>query len=240
MFQLLLAASLTVRIAEGAGPGTGKPVPSCRAILNLSEEELATSPPVELEAVVTWVEPSAGMLFVHDGTAGIFVFGAQTLLSELSTGKRISMRGVAQAGRYAPIIQVKSLSVLGTGELPPAEVVNYGQLSSGAYDSQWVSFQGVVRHDGREWLHRTLHVAMGDQEVLVRVQGFEQTPPANLLDARAEVRAVVSVHYDDQGIRTGMSLYSPGPAFVRVLTPPARERGPIRTGSPARLASLAG
>ncbi len=191
---------------------------SNREVLATSRELLAELPPLTIEGVVTFAEPTAQMLFFHDGTAGIFVQTGESF-GRLRAGQRLTVKGKAGTGLYAPILLAAELIPGERTELPAPQLVSMERVLSGALDSQWVEINGVVRWDGPEWLHRVLQVHDGDRAVKVRLQGFDHMPTNSLLDARVRARGVVGRIHSATGDEPVFTLYSPGPEHLEVLEP---------------------
>lgn len=191
---------------------------SNREVLATSRELLAELPPATIEGVVTFAEPTAQMLFFHDGTAGIFVQTGESF-GRLRAGQRLTVKGKAGTGLYAPILLATELIPGERTELPAPQLVSMERVLSGALDSQWVEINGVVRWDGPEWLHRVLQIHDGDRAVKVRLQGFDRMPTNSLLDARVTARGVVGRMHSATGDEPVFTLYSPGPEHLEVLEP---------------------
>ncbi len=177
---------------------------------------------MELEATITFVEPKAGLLFVHDGTAGVFVHSGESL-DTLSAGMRLFLRGTAQQGRVSPVILSEGMESRGEGKVPVAETTTTTRVNAGGHDSQWVELNGIVRRDGPSWFHRVLEVYDGDAPVYVRLKDFDQLAPASLLDARVQVRGVVANHFSETNRPPGFTLYVPHPNHLRIIRPPAAD-----------------
>lgn len=191
---------------------------SNREVLATSRELLAELPPLTFEGVVTFTEPTAQMLFFHDGTAGIFVHAGEPL-GRIRAGHKLTVNGKAGTGLYAPILLAAELIPGERTDMPAPQLASMERVLSGALDSQWVEISGVVRWDGPEWLHRVLQVHDGDRAVKVRLQGFDRMPTNNLLDARVTARGVVGRIHSATGDEPVFTLYSPGPEHLEILEP---------------------
>jgi len=205
--------------AESVPNSAGVTLRTCADVRGASPALLQTAPLVDLEATITFVEPGANLLFVHDGTAGIYVHGSQPL-TRLQAGMRLHLRGVARAGLYAPVIFAEDLEPRGEGEFPGAEPATVSRVNAGALDSQWIELSGIVRRDGPSWLHRVLELYDGDEPVYVRLKEFEHLAATNLLDARVTVRGVVANHFSEASRPPGFTLYVPHPDQLRIVRPP--------------------
>ncbi len=237
---LLLGAIVWAPSVGAAEAQAALPPPrTIREIFAAPVELLATNPAIETKAVVTFVEPSAALLFVHDGTAGIFVHTAVDL-SKLVSGTALTIKGHAQSGRYSPIIVGTSLEAGGVTNLPAAQPASVGRIQSGAEDGQWVELSGVVRWDGRAWLHRVLQLHDGERFVRVRIKDQEPSTLPNLTDARVKVRGVGAGFYEGTGKATDVTLYVPSLREVEVVEAPAGDPFSAPLVSIARLGNWPG
>jgi len=76
--------------------------------------------PVEMEVVVTFVDRSRGMLFVHDGANG-FYLAANDFVKKakwLTVGGKLRFKGVSKKGEFLPVVVTDTLEDLGAGVLP--------------------------------------------------------------------------------------------------------------------------
>jgi len=90
-----------------------------RDVRNLSPAEASRAYPVEVRAVVTFVDPHESELFIQDETAGIFVFERASVSDQpLRVGQLVALTGVSTPADFAPAITKARIHVLGTA--PPA------------------------------------------------------------------------------------------------------------------------
>lgn len=240
----LVGWCVLVIVVKGAEPAPiggviGRVLRSCEEVRGASSGLLERNPRVDLEATITFVESGANLLFIHDGTAGIYVHGNQ-FPAGLKAGLRVALRGMAQPGRYTPVIFAEELEPRGEGALPAAEAATVARVNAGALDCQWVELSGIVRRDGPSWLHRVLEVYDGDEPVYVRLKEFEALAVTNLLDARVQVRGVVANHFSETNRPPGFTLYVPHPEYLRVVQPPSVDPFATPLVSADRLAAWPG
>lgn len=127
------------------------------AIRRLTREQLAAHRPVRLEGVVTYADPNC-TLFIQDRTAGIYLL--DTNLARLPrVGQRVEICGTAKPGKFAPMVEVESLRILGDGELPPARRAWSTAWRGGSLDSQWISMDAVLLAMDRTTGFTRLHLA---------------------------------------------------------------------------------
>ena len=193
------------------------------AIRALSNEDGEMGHPVELEAVVTYSHPSAGLLFVEDATGGVYVDAFTDSLTAaqmpiLETGDLVSIRGVAARGGFAPIVSEPSISVIGAGTLPAGPLPSYDFIMSGGADGQWVEVEGVVESVKANWDSAESEVRTATGSFSVVMPGFLGRPlPTYLIDSRVLFRGVAAADVNDSGQFIGLRLFSPSLAFADVL-----------------------
>ena len=113
-------------------------------VLSLPENLARKRIPVQVRGVVTAAEPGwNGQFFVQDETSGVFVENRST--QHPNPGDVVEVKGISQAGAFAPIIGKPTWTVVGTAPLPKAKSVSIDQLMSGLEDGQRVRISGIVR-----------------------------------------------------------------------------------------------
>ncbi|TLD69045.1 sensor histidine kinase [Phragmitibacter flavus] len=239
LFLVLLAAIQPAGAAEV--------VRSAAVLRAMAPDEAKKGLPVEMEAVVTFVDRSWGNLFVHDGTAGVYVMAGEQVkqASWIAVGQKVGVRGVTGDG-FLPVIVAAELVELGEGVLPaPMVPKSLEAIQTPALDSQWVEVEGVVKRLADEYAGLTLYLQSGPLElpaVLPRTETLAAvgTLPLHLLERRVRVRAVAATQFNEQGQMSGRHLYLPGMSFLTLLDP-AQESPPaplrrvdelLRVGSP--------
>ena len=192
-------------------------------VRRLSPREAREGRPVRLQAVVTYNDPEMRLLFVQDGTAGIYV-EAWRHIHRLQAGDLVEIEGVSAPGDFVPIVAQPRVRVLGRAPLPRARPVRPPQLRAGQEDGQWVEVEGVVRSVTPR--RRFTAIQMAEDEVRFQLQLPPSADPAllgRLVDARVQVRAVCRSLFTLKGQWAAIVLSSPGPQQLTVLTPPPAE-----------------
>jgi hypothetical protein len=80
-------------------------------IRELKPSQAARELPVHLHAVVTFYDQAAGLLFVQDNSAGIFVETKGAVPAE--RGMEIDLTGVTEPGDFAPLIRESLIHTIG-------------------------------------------------------------------------------------------------------------------------------
>ena len=141
-------------------PGDLPVLTEAGAIRALSAEEAGRHYPVRLRAIVTYADPAWSMLFVQDGSGGVYVDSHQ--VADLRAGDLIELEGSTDAGNFAPQIVRPTIRVVGRAPLPRGKRADVERLLTGMEDSQWVETTGVVRAVSRNDDNQVLlHLAAG-------------------------------------------------------------------------------
>ncbi|HEX6212419.1 MAG TPA: response regulator, partial [Methylomirabilota bacterium] len=177
--------------------------------------------PVHVRGVVTYVDPAWSMLFLQDGTTGIFValHGADNVPA---AGHVVEIDGWTGQGNFAPEILRPTIRVVGRGALPEARRVRVDRLLTGAEDSQWVAMRGVVRAMTRTPERQLLVDLLSDEGVrlAVMIPGYTAPDlPSDLIDAQVRVEGVCGSIFNQRQQLIGVRLYSPGVERILVERP---------------------
>ena len=206
---------------------------SAREIHTLSALEAARRYPVHLaRAQVTYFQPSFGALFLIDSTGGIYANPAGGSRPTLHAGDIVAVDGITGPGDVAPVINEARLRILGHTPLPSAPLVSFDRLSSGAFDSRWVTVEGIVRaidHPSRrsdfdgttrfDASNLVLSLASGEEQLIV-ITGAPSTPiPRNLVDATVRLRAAIGSRFNRRKQFTGIQAFMPDLSCLEVLRP---------------------
>ena len=185
------------------------------AIRALSAEEAGRHYPVRLRAVVTYADPAWSMLFVQDGSGGVYVDSQQ--VADLRAGDLIELEGSTDPGNFAPQIVRPTIRVVGRAPLPRAKRADVERLLTGMEDSQWVETTGVVRAVSRNGDNQfLLHLAAGRSRFSVVVPRFEGGTPTHLLDSLVRVSGVSGTLFNQKRQLIGVQLYMPSLDHVAV------------------------
>jgi hypothetical protein len=188
-----------------AGPALGQPQDALPWLTNAAQiRELAPdiaqkNLPVRLRGVVTYCDAPLSNLLLQDATAGIFVQIESNLSVTITPGQEIEIEGVSSKGDFAPIVRLRTVRVLGAGQLPVPRRVNLDQMATGAEDSQWVEVSGLVRsarvpddtyapyvRNDRYYLV----LLVDGQRLVATVRGLSATEAAGLVNSRVRLRGV--------------------------------------------------
>ena len=226
MLKVALRVSILAWLATGC-PIVGadrrpdsRVLTSCDAVSHLTPNEAQLSRPVRIRAVVTYSDPVGRVLFVQDGTGGIYVnLGIVSKQPELS--QLIEVEGVSEQPDFAPQIHLQSWKDLGTAPLPDAHRVSYQQMANASQDSRWVAVGGVVRQTAH--LHPSvtenvlwMELAMGGSEIDVFTPWRDEIP-LDLVDAQVELMGVAGANFNSKNQQVGAQLYVPDLQHIKVI-----------------------
>lgn len=220
-----------------AGVSAGEtPLTEVRQVRSLSPDEAARSHPVLLHGVVTYYHYLAewNPLFVQDATGGIYVQSGAGDLG-LHAGDEVEVEGVTGPGRFAPLVREPRIRRLGHGRLPQAALRTIDELLDGAWDSQFVEVEGVVRrvekHATAGLFMLTLAGSRRTYRSVVRPSGT--AAPPDLVDARVRVRGAAGTFFTQRRQIVGVQILTPGFENVEIVVPPRADpfHLPVRPAS---------
>ena len=191
-------------------PGDGEPhqpnaFTKIDDIRELSPGKAGQEFPVHLRAVVTYYDP-AGLLFVQDDSAGIFVETNGPVAVE--RGMEIDLTGVTEPGDFAPLIRKRSIRALGKGTLPRAKAISLDSLTAAASDSQWVEAKAIVHAAAIEDGYLNLYVpTTSGRAVRISIVHFPHLDLDQLVGARVHVRGALGVTFNKRRQYTGLIVH---------------------------------
>jgi len=211
---VMVSAMFTPAAAAPAGPVS---LSSFRQALELPRTALSNKPPIRAQAVVTFTDYDYNLIFLHDFSAGIFLY-RHTTPTRLAVGDWIEVEGVASPGLYANIVDRAQIRVLGRTNRPPARPMSIAALRLRAPVGEVVSVAGVVQRLKQRDNHLTLYVADGEGICPITFPWFAGYERLNLLDARVEVTGVAAASFKND-LLTGFELHANTLADIRILEP---------------------
>ena len=224
-----LIFSLAGSVAEPAStPSERPPFTTIQQIRDLTPEQAKAGYPVKIQAVVTFTRPSFATLFIHDGTAGIFVERTPRKddAREPKPGDRLEVSGITGEGMFAPVIKGEGLrdpvvTVLNSGVLPEPRQINGVEMSRPDLDSDWVSIDtwvSEVQMDGDNVI-LACHSEYCDFHVLLEGPLPQESVPWDLAEARVRVRGVIATTFNRGRQMTARFLRVPSIAEITPLDP---------------------
>jgi signal transduction histidine kinase len=110
----------------------------------LTRKEAAEGRPVRIRGVVTCALPGFGAAVVQDDTAGIYISGWGQSLGEPKVGELVQVEGVTDPGEFAPRVDARRITRLGTAEWPTPVRPYWDQLINGSLDTEFVEIEGII------------------------------------------------------------------------------------------------
>ena len=173
--------------------------------------------PFRLEGVVTFVDAAWSLTFIHDGTAGMFFTLATNVEFVARPAERLRIEGRVLRGQFAPLLEVRTASSLGAGDMPVPLKPERSRLRSGQEDSQWVALAGVVTEVVERGGHRALKLdgPTGEFEALFPA-AMKDPVPAGWVGASVVLTGVCSTVFNDAEQFLGFMVCLPGLSSVHV------------------------
>lgn len=198
---------------------------------NLTPEQASRKIPVLVEAVTTLARPNS-FLFLHDGSAGVFV-SAQSAF-DLKPGMRVRAQGISGPGEFAPVLQGLNgdpiLTSLGFAPFPEARKTAIEQIIRPDNDADWLELSGVIRNASS--VEDKVYLEIGTLHSQVRAIFSDATLAffTNMIDAEATIRGVGGSVFNRQRQLTGMRLFVPSTneIFLTKSPPPDPFQLPLR------------
>ena len=191
---------------------------TAEAVRNLGQGEEFVEHPVRLRGVVLLAPiPDTNAFLLADDTAGIYVETDTSLLGGLERGLMVEVHGRTVRRGFAPFVIAGSVSVLGTGVIPPPVEVNFGDLLTGRHDAQWVVISGTVRRVDSGGM---MELAADGGRLRVKYQPDAIQIP---VDAEVRVKGVVFYQFSRSGQMIRPMLTAPDRQALQIRIPPPAE-----------------
>jgi signal transduction histidine kinase len=162
-------------------------------VQQLSARDAARQLPVTVRGVITCLVEWGGAV-VQDSTRGVFFSFEPTYRDGLEPGDYAEIQGVTAVGDFAPIIDARSILVLGPGEMPEPVNPTWNQLMRGSLDSQYAEVRGIVTEAAGNRI--TLLTENGKIKVLLHNTG--EASLGRLLNTLVRIRGCLLAEWDSQ------------------------------------------
>ncbi len=219
---------LPFQLATGEKPATPPAVlTSIVQVRQLSFAAANRGLPVHLHALVTYFDPVAPDLFLHDSTGGIWVLWNRSL-PQPKAGELVDLEGETRTEDFAPEITNPHFTAIGIGQFPKPRPTSYEEMISTVDDSEWVSVEGIVRQ--ATYMHRTpqeslfsLDLALPGGHIDVQIPWNNAVVPNGLVDARIRVVGVCGAEFNLHNQQVGAQLYVANLNQITVLEAPEHD-----------------
>ena len=217
-----LAAALFALLASPmafAQPSSPTGLRSVGAIRHL-KQPISPGAPLHIRGVATYYDTVAPNLFVQDSTGGIWVDLRGVKATPPSPGDVLDLRGSVGAG-FTPYVANPSWTVVGKSPFPKPVHLTYDDAATGAWDSQWVQLEGVVRSfvQQAEGDVLVIDVATPTGPFKVRVPGYRDPFPMDLVDAKVRFTGVSGTAFNSRNQLVSFHLMMPSLKNLEVLEP---------------------
>lgn len=215
-----LATSLPIWVLIALLPPTGElhaqsVLTNAEAIRGLPADRLHQNPPVHLAGVVTYADPHF-TLFIQDRTAGIYLL--DTNVARLpQVGQCVEVAGTAKTGKFAPMVEVRSLRILGDAELPPARRTQIVEMRSGSIDGQRIAITAVLLAVDRAGDFTRLHLACASDALEALIPSSESADRlTNSIGAELRAAGVCASSFNEHGQFITPRLLIPRPGDIEI------------------------
>lgn len=193
----------------------------------------AKSIPVELHAILTYYEPSDGLIFAQDATGGIFV-GPPANAPHLRAGDQVTIVGTTVNPGFATNVQASEIHFEQAGPMPRPLSVTWREMIRGSDDCAYVSLTGTVRSATIQLADAPQYASGGGQRryilmdlqteggaVRVHMDDPGSLDPMALLDAQVRLDGVAGGIFDGKYRQTGAEVWVASARQMTVIEPAA-------------------
>jgi PAS domain S-box-containing protein len=198
-------------------------ITSIRELRRMLLRDVSRGYPVRIRGTLTYQDPAADEMFVHDGIEGVSV-SAPKDLKRIAPGSQVLIEGFSDPGEFSPSIHATRVTVMRGGRLPTPRRYGHDELVGGREDCQWVEVEAVVRGIGRgDEGEALLLLRFGPTTAAATIAGTDPETLRNLFGATVRVRAVCGSKVNSRRQWQGFLFYVPSAAEIEVLRPAASD-----------------
>jgi PAS domain S-box-containing protein len=212
---VLMVAFLLGAVSRALGETSAKgEIVSLHQLINLTAEQAAAGPPVQIKGVVVCQDSGWHQLYLSDGHETLY-FDADEFPVQPKKADLVEITGRA---RGTNVLENPKLVVLGQTALPEAYHLELSDL--GQDHGEWVEVRGTVlsAESSRGRLALLLHDRT--QNCLIYLLGCPVPKDFNQwLNCRVEVRGINASRMDGDRLESGL-LFVPGSDEIKILEPP--------------------
>ncbi len=213
-----VVAQVSFRLPGGAAPMLPpSSLMRLEQVRRLDREQARAGSAVTFQGVVTYAETQWPSLFVHDGTASVFVYPPAGS-PPFTPGDRVEVQGHVTEG-YSAAVRADRIQQIGRGDLPDPIQTELAELDTGRFDCERVRLTTTIRWMFSVYGRLVMHFGESSGRHELHVADFKGPLPIHLLGARVEITSVTGVKMSDQGHLIGVRLAVPTLDAIRVLTP---------------------
>lgn len=205
------------RIASKKSHAPVHVVQSVQALRELPADVVAGHARVHLRAVVTYFANHGQILFVQQGSRGIFVGAKDRPVVGLQAGDLVDIEGVTDPSYFAASIERAVLRKIGRTSFP-RPVEGAPQIFSGAEDSNWIRMTGVVQGAHLSDGLLVLRVHHGNENFSIFVADYKGLPKP-LIDSEIAFEGVCATVFNGRRQFLGIKVFTQNLSLVEVKTP---------------------
>lgn len=202
-------------------PQSSRPVIASLYELDLQDDEsIRNGLQVEVSAHVSYHDPVLDVLFVQDGSSGIFVSAKDPELLYLPVGKLVMVKGIAEPGKFKPYL-TKAEVVRAEEGVVALEGLEKDLLilETGRYVGQMVRVRGRVRSVKKNGHSLDLKLWNQGRSCTAFVRDYpDVVDPQTLLDSVVEVSGACGFDFDGNELLS-VRLYSDKFDQLKILEP---------------------
>ena len=205
-------------VDAAAVPETARVLPvesSARAVHRLSSSAAARRYPVKLRGVVTYSDPFNGILFIDDGTDGMFVSLDDPADGLLRPRDRVEITGETTPGDFAPSVTRAHFRILGRASLPAPAAGGFESAFQGQRDCRWVELSGVMQSAAPGSHEAVAQMVYGVHRFQARILAPVEVLQ-RFVNADVKLRGVCGAIFNDRRQMLGIVLYVPGTDYMEV------------------------
>jgi len=192
----------------------------------LSRAEAARGYPVDLTAVVTYVDPATDHLFLQEASDAIYVHTNYRDYG-VEAGTLVRIQGRSAPGNLSPIVVEPRVEALRQAPLPPASAIGASQLLSGQADCHRVQVTGIVRAAASQGGILDLVLEVEGRRIEGRLpRAPRELDPESLVDQKVRVSGVSRTLANWRGQLQGVLLMIARRQDIEMAPPGADGRPP--------------
>jgi diguanylate cyclase (GGDEF)-like protein len=164
-------------------------------------------------------------MFVQDATGSVFVKITHQPMFSLPPGTLIDLRGISNAGEFAPIVAEPKMVAIGTGSFPKnPRRPTLSILLAGLDDGQWVEVEGVIHSVVVQDHYIFLLLTMPDgviSIIMVKEAGIDYS---KLVDAKVRIQGNPGPLFDvGRRQMIAVNIHCPGLSAIQVEEAPPKD-----------------
>ncbi|TLD71535.1 sensor histidine kinase [Phragmitibacter flavus] len=198
----------------------------------LPPEQAARNLPVEIEAIVTFINPSLNTIILNDGREGIYVTLPKPAQPEIRNGTILRLTGHTQPGGFLPIIAAEKWLILDQQPTPTPKRIHAAELFSPSLDCQWVQVSAIVtgaNDDDDNIIIPTAEISGWTVRLLVPPGEKSLQHIAHIMQQPVTITGVVGSVFNDQRQLVGRHFFlTSAEQIVPTETPAPSAEAPLR------------